>query len=221
MVLHRRVWRETSALLEVLTPGHGRIGLVVKGYRKRRQMNGVLEPFRELQLSWSGRGELYTLTQAEPVRGHWLLSGQRLYCGLYLNELLWRLLPRHDAQPEVYTLYQHTLDALHQTDSHAATVLRLFEKHLLMLLGFGLLLDYEADQATRISASLNYRYDPEQGPQPTRASDGINGASLLALHQERFEQPGQLADARRLLRSVIQYHLGSVQLHSHRLLQRY
>ncbi len=222
MVLHRRNWRETSALLDVLTPKHGRIGVVVKGYRKRKNVSGMLEPFRELQLVWSGRGEMYTLNQAEPNNSHWRLTGQRLYCGLYMNELLWRLLPRHDAHPNIYQLYQQTLDSLLAVDNRAAQTLRLFEKHLLIMLGFGLLLDIEADQTTAIDADARYFYDPEHGarlsPQ-SQLGNSIAGASLLALHHEQFSQPGQLADARRLLRSVIQYHLGSVQLHSYRLLK--
>lgn len=223
MVLHRRVWRETSALLDVLTPEHGRIGLVVKGYRSRKNMNGMLEPFRELQLVWSGRGEMFTLNQAESGEHQWRLTGERLYCGLYLNELLWRLLPRHDAHPDVYQLYQQTLHYLLLPDNRIAQTLRLFEKRLLVMLGFGLLLEVEADQVTAIDAAARYCYDPEHGARRSRQSqlgDSIAGASLLALHHEEFDQPGQLADARRVLRSVIQYHLGSVQLHSYQLLKR-
>lgn len=219
LLLHRRAWRETSALLDVLTPEHGRIGLVVKGYRTRKNMSGLLEPFRELQLSWSGRGELFTLTGAEPGGRQWGLTGQRLYCGLYINELLWRMLPRHDAHPEVYRLYQRTLSHLELTDMQAAPVLRLFEKHLLGLLGFGLLLDIEADQQTPISGSLRYVYDPERGARRSGPGTAIPGASLLALHREQFDQPGQLGDARRLLRSVIEHHLGGVKLHSYALLR--
>ena len=222
MVLHRRTWRETSALLDVFTPQHGRIGLVVKGYRSRKNMNGMLEPFRELQLVWSGRGEMFTLNQAESGDDYWRLTGQRLYCGLYLNELLWRLLPRHDAHPEVYQLYQRTLSDLQIPDNRIAQTLRLFEKRLLVMLGFGLLLDVEADQTTAIDVDARYLYDPEHGARRSSQSQlgvSIPGASLLALHHEVFNQSGQLADARRLLRSVIQYHLGSVQLHSYRLLK--
>ncbi|HEY4555594.1 MAG TPA: recombination protein O N-terminal domain-containing protein, partial [Lysobacter sp.] len=30
-VLHTRPWRETSLLVEVLTPNHGRVGVIARG----------------------------------------------------------------------------------------------------------------------------------------------------------------------------------------------
>lgn len=221
MVLHRRRWGETSALLDVITPEYGRISVLAKGYRSRKAMSGLLEPFQQLQLVWRGRGEMFTLTQVESLPNYWPLSGRRLFCGLYVNELLWRLLPQRDAQPEVYQQYQETLSALLDSETSMAAVLRIFEKNLLLILGFGLQLDIEADQLTPISEQLYYVYDPEEGPSQSTNKRAIVGASLLALHNETFTQPGQLADARRLLRQIIQHHLGSIQLQSYELLAGY
>ncbi len=220
VVLHRRSWRETSAIVEVITRDHGRVSVVIKGYRSRKGMNGLLEPFRELQLGWSGRGEMYTLTHAELAGKYWFLNGQKLFCGLYVNELLWRMLPKHDPHPDVYQLYLETITALAALESHVAKVLRFFEKHLLMLLGFGLVLNFEQDQQTPVSAGSRYIYNPECGVQQDHSAQSIAGSSLLALHNEIFDQPGQLADARRLLRNVIQYQLGDVTLHSYKLLKK-
>ncbi len=221
VLLHRRNWRESSAIIDVLTPDHGRISLVVKGYRSRKTMSGLLEPFRELQLSWAGRGEMYTLTQLELAGKQWPLTGQQLFCGLYVNELLWRMLPKHDAHADVYQLYLDSLSALTAPGCHLAKTLRIFEKRLLVLLGFGLVLNVEDDQQTLVEANGRYIYNPDCGVQRSRSAQAMAGSSLLALHHEVFDKPGQLADARRLLRGVIQHHLGGVTLNSHQLLKKH
>ncbi len=67
-LLHRRDYRNTSLLLDVFTRDFGRRGLVAKGARRARGGSGpLLQAFRPLLLSWSGRGELGTLTGIEPA----------------------------------------------------------------------------------------------------------------------------------------------------------
>src|SRR5487761_2217337 len=89
-ILHARAWRETSLLLEVLSREHGRIGLVARAVRSARSRTprGVLQPLTPLRLSWSGRGELASLTSAEAVGAPMILSGEALLCALYMNELV-------------------------------------------------------------------------------------------------------------------------------------
>ncbi|HYQ92513.1 MAG TPA: DNA repair protein RecO, partial [Candidatus Competibacteraceae bacterium] len=102
-VLHRRPYRDTSLLLEAWTLEQGRLGLVARGVRTHRsRWQGLLQPFQPLLLSGSGKGELLTLTVAEeagrplsPLPARWL-------SGLYVNELLLRLLPRHDPHPGLF-----------------------------------------------------------------------------------------------------------------------
>ncbi len=91
-VLHARAYRDTSQIVEVLTPDYGRVGLVARGIRTARsKLKGVLQVFRPLLFSWSKSGELGTLTGAEPAGPAIGLQGDCLLCGLYLNELIVRL----------------------------------------------------------------------------------------------------------------------------------
>ena len=69
------------------------------------------------------------------------LPGSVLYSGFYLNELLMRLLQRNDPHPELFAAYGQ---ALHGLQTEPQRPLRLFEKHLLEALGYGLLLDHDA-----------------------------------------------------------------------------
>ena len=59
-VLHRRPYRDTSELVDLVTHHHGRIAAVARGSRSGRR-RVPLEPFQPLHASWSGRGELVTL----------------------------------------------------------------------------------------------------------------------------------------------------------------
>ena len=89
MVLHRRLYRDSSLLLEVFTPDYGRVGLVARGARRpRSRLNNTLRPFTPLLLSWVARSELMTLTAAEESGPSVQLPPARLLSTLYLSEVL-------------------------------------------------------------------------------------------------------------------------------------
>lgn len=92
-VLHRRSYRETSVLVELFTPDYGRLSVMGSGVRKLKSTTqGLLQPFVPLIISCSGNGELLRLTSVELSGEHTRLTGECLYAGLYLNELLMYLL---------------------------------------------------------------------------------------------------------------------------------
>ena len=209
-ILSRRPYLETSALLEVFTANQGRVGLVARGVQSpRSKLRGHLDAFKPLLLSWIERGDLGTLTGAEAGAGRLSLSGEAVFCGWYLNELLLRLTTRHDPHPELFAIYQQTLCDLSQGAGERA--LRLFEKHLLSELGYGLSLPAEIDP------QLTYRYDWDEGPQI--AAQGYRGESLIALSEETLHTPQQLRDAKHLLREALARHGAGADLETPKLLR--
>ncbi len=223
-VLHARDYSESSLLLEVFAARHGRLGILAKGARRPRSpWRGVLKPFQPLLLSWSGRGELAILTGAETERGADGLTGLAVFFGFYLNELLVRLLHRHDPHEALYGAYRQALLSLGRGEEHEA-VLRIFEKHLLGELGYGLVLDHDIDSAP-LDAQAVYDYLPERGPRRLSSDAGpgegvlIRGASLLALARERFDDEGMLREVKTLMRVALARHLGDKPLNSRRLYQ--
>ena len=65
-VLHGYPFKETSLVVELFTRDFGRIGVVARGARRpKSSLRGVLLAFQPLLVSWSGKGELYTLLGAE------------------------------------------------------------------------------------------------------------------------------------------------------------
>ena len=161
-LLHSRPFRETSLIIEVFSRQHGRIGLLARGVRNpKSRKRALMMPFQPLLLAWSGKGELPLLTGAEatgPARE--LLSEQR-YVAFYLNELLLKLLHRHDAHESLFDVYSAILDELYQgVDIQHA--LRRFEKELLSQTGYGLILHHEAESSRPISVDCRYQYLADQ-----------------------------------------------------------
>jgi DNA repair protein RecO (recombination protein O) len=205
-VLHHRDYRDTSRILDVFTRQYGRITLFARAVRGRGALAPVLQPFQPLLISWSSKSDAGQLTHAERVGEPDTLPPARLMSGFYLNELLIKLLHPHDVQMGVFELYSHTLLHLKHAADEPAT-LRIFEKKLLDLLGFGLTLLHEGESGAPIEAQRCYRYVHELGPLPidaeANATRGVfRGATLQALATECFVDPADKADARHLLRAV-------------------
>ncbi len=220
-LLHQRPYRETSALLEVFTEVHGRVGLVARGVRSARsRQRGELQPFRPLRLSWMGRGELGTLSAVEADGAGPGLRGKALYSGFYLNELLMRLLTRHDPHPLLYRHYRDCLRRLGAGEPLEST-LRLFELRLLEEAGYGLQLETEADSGQPVRAEARYDYQLEVGPfrldRDSATAFVFSGASLLAMARGDLAEPAVLHDAKRLLRAALKLYLGDKPLKSREL----
>ncbi len=164
-VMHSRPYRDSSALLDVFTAEYGRISLVARGTRRQsRRGSGaaLLQPFIPLLLSFSGRTDLKTLVATEPAQGLFTLRGERMFCGMYMNELLVRLLHRNDAHPALFAAYDQALKAL-PCSSVVDPVLRRFEFTLLDELGYSFDFGVDGASGQPVQATCWYRYDPEVG----------------------------------------------------------
>ncbi|MGE0371455.1 MAG: DNA repair protein RecO [Gammaproteobacteria bacterium] len=241
-VLHYRPYRDSSLIVEILTAAQGRIALVARGARRpRSRMHGLLQPFRPLLASWTLRGEMGSLTAVE-VRDSSGLSGRMLISGFYLNELLMRLLHRHDPHPGLFANYEAALRRLASPEIAAEaeqSVLRLFEATLLRELGYGLVLDHEIMAGAPILPDAMYYYYPERGPvredavtmhHTVRDEAGeyvaharpvhLHGGSLLALARGELHDAVHLHEAKRLLRTALEARLGGKPLASRKLFRR-
>ena len=225
--MHQRPYRETSLLLDVFSEQYGRVSLVAKGVRgKKRSQSGLLQLYQPLLLSWIGRGELQTLTVAEAASPRYLLRAESALCGLYINELMVRLLPIHEQEQAIFNAYQLALSGLQQADN-TEIVLRLFEKRLLSHLGYGLVLDRVADSNQPINEQYQYCYQPDAGLtlwQQGHKQPPISGRSLQHLLSERDFDQQSLQEIKQLMRTVIHFYLSGKPLQSRQLfvqLQQY
>ncbi len=224
-ILHTRDYLESSLLLDIFSREHGRLSLIAKGGRRQKsRFAGLLQPYHQLHIACSGRSELKTLTDVEAISSPYELTEEKSIIGFYANELLTKLLHRHEAHPQLFDLYDHAIRALARSEEVNA-VLRIFEKGLLKSLGYGLVLDHDVDNGQAIEAHQQYYYLLDKGPLKTRPHNGdyvgISGKSLLALARENFLDEHELDEAKRLMRLVLSSHLGDRVLSSKVLYQAY
>ncbi|GAB5414561.1 MAG: DNA repair protein RecO [Congregibacter sp.] len=215
-VLHRRPFRDTSMLLDVFTAEYGLLSLVARGLNRRRHggsLNSLLQPFKPLLLSFSGRGELLSLGSAESAGELSPLLGDAMLSGFYLNELLLRLLHRFVAQPQVFRAYATVLAEL-ASKAHIEPALRRFEFTLLEELGYAVELESDALTGEPIVSQAMYTLVPELGLRRSKvSSDGSRGVDFSGealLRIARGDYGGSAASAaKRLVRTLLQPHLGS------------
>ena len=183
-LLHQRPYQEKRALYYLFSQHHG----VIHGIGKKGA-----PLFMPLQLFATGKRDLKTFSQINiaplsSIQGsvtqdflapedsnanlaealhHESISGQHQYAGLYLNEILWRLLPTEDPMPVLWQHYQNSLQQLKQplTADELRLCLRQFETDLFNELGFALTLKHDSlDQP--IESDCAYRFLPDVGLVP-------------------------------------------------------
>ncbi len=205
-------------ILDVLTRDYGVVPVLAKAVRKRKsRLSAVLLSFSSIKVSYLNRTELKILTGAELTESI-ELKGISLYCGFYINELIGRFVFKQDPCPEIYHLYQKCIDQLKKPDQIEQS-LRFFELKLLEYVGYGLIMDHDAENDRPVEAGDYYRYVEGQGM--VACSDGdIRGTTLLALHHGQDLDRKSLIEAKRLTRKVLDYHLQGRALKSRAVISR-
>jgi|AZIJ01.1.fsa_nt_gi DNA repair protein RecO (recombination protein O) len=222
-ILHKRKFRESSQLVDFFSRDYGRVRAVAKGTRGRKRPKGVnLQAFTPLLLSWRGRGELKNLTAAEPFGNSACFQGEMLYVGLYLNELLVRLLPEHVPHESLFDCYELLISQLSACND-PEPLLRRFELRLLEEIGYGLDMTVELSEERSITADERYHYTSDHGFVRSNTlvvqskEDLYEGAHLLAIANADYELPAVRRSAKRLLRCALQSQLGDRPLLSRQL----
>lgn len=222
-LLHHRPFRDTSEILELFTPDYGRIAVVAKGARSAKsKFRGVLQLFSPLLVSWSLRSELGTLTGVDQASRPFHLDGEKLLSGFYLNELLLRLIQKHDPHRDIFEDYETALGRLAAEDT-AEPALRIFEKRMLQALGYGLNLLHDIVTGEPVVAGRRYEFRLEEGPVAIKegsvSSHIYEGSSLIALGREELADTQSLEEAKSLLRSALALYLGPQPLKSRQVLK--
>lgn len=234
-VLHTRPYRDTSLLVDLFSREYGRFSLVARGARGSRSrggnLAGLLQPFAPLLCSWTGRRELKTLTGVESRAPALVLVGDYLFSGMYVNELMVRLLHHEDPHQLLYDHYQQTLVQLSQA-AELDLCLRGFEFKLLEQLGYGFELSVDGLSGEPLLRDRWYSFHPEHGlvelqpgmagDQRDRGRDGVPrylGAELLQITEGEFTSESRQC-AKRLMRQALAAQLGEKPLRSRELFRR-
>jgi DNA repair protein RecO (recombination protein O) len=187
-VLHQHDWQDNGRIFELMTRDHGRLSVFAQGVRgPRARLAAVMQPFVPLLVSWAGRGDAPRLTGAEvapQALGTGALRADRLMPAFYLNELLLSLTERHDVLPELHDHYATALQGLRTAES-LERELRLFEKRLLDVLGYGIPLRREGEGADPLGL------------------ERVSPAALQCLMDEDLDDPAVIEELRPLLRRAL------------------
>lgn len=221
-VLHRKNYSETSLIIELFSEDFGRLNVLAKGAR-RSILKGVLQPFTPLLLRWTGRGDLKTLTKAEPASLALPLQQTALYSGFYINELLCRVLDAETSYPQLFQDYLHCLTHLARDNQQIEPALRTFEFRLLRTLGYGVDFLHCAGSGKPVDANMTYRYREEKGFIASLIQDNLTfyGRDLLAFEAEQFNDADVLQAAKRFTRIALKPYLGNKPLKSRELFSQY
>ncbi|WP_286237127.1 DNA repair protein RecO [Neptuniibacter halophilus] len=218
-VLHSRPYRDTSLLVDFFTLEQGRVPAVVQGARRpNSKLRASVQSFVPVQISWRGRNELKTIIQAEPAAAMMFLKGNGLLCGLYVNELLQRLLQPFDAHPRLYVYYQYVLNEL-VSGEDIEGALRTFEHRLLDELGY-------LPELNQAEPDGIYLLQPEEGfiplSQPSQQQKAycFYGWQLSAIAADDYTEIQTRRAAKRLMRLMIDHVLGHKPLRSRELFQK-
>ena len=220
-ILHARPYRDTSLLIDFLTPDFGRVTAVARGVRKNKTpKRQLLNPFSRLLICWQGKTDMKLLTSFESDNHFLTLTANHLYSGFYLNELLVRLLPEMDRHNGLYFAYEQCLDSLCQ-QCDIEPLLREFEFRLLAELGYGLDFGVDVRNHCEVNAQAYYECHVQEGF--FLAGDDVpeqyllKGEWLLAIAAGDYSDPSTRLAAKHLSRRMLKPLLGSRPLNSRQL----
>jgi DNA repair protein RecO (recombination protein O) len=166
IILGLRRHGESSAIVELLTRGHGRhLGLVRGGASSR--LRPLLQPGNSVTASWRARLDEqlgYYQVEGMRMRAATVLASSHAVYGVTHLAALARLLPERDPHEDIYEMLERTLNDFDDVGEAAVHVVK-FELAMLAELGFGL--DLATCVATGATHDLIY-VSPKSGAAVSR-----------------------------------------------------
>ncbi|MCS6068203.1 DNA repair protein RecO [Klebsiella variicola subsp. variicola] len=199
-VLHSRPWSETSLMLDVFTEESGRVRLVAKGARsKRSNLKGALQPFTPYWFASAAAAKSKPCAAREAVSLALPLSGITLYSGLYVNELISRVLEHETRFSNSFLTICTAFRRLPEPAARPEPALRRFELALLGHLGYGVDFLHCAGSGEPVDDTMTYRYREERGFIASLVIDNntFTGHHLKALASREFPDVDTLRAAKR------------------------
>ncbi|MDC2963791.1 DNA repair protein RecO [Gammaproteobacteria bacterium] len=173
-VLHARTYRETSLIAEVYSRHRGRLSVIFKGIRSRKSRISIMvQPFVPISLSLFGKSDLKTVANLEFPEKPFAISGKNLFLGMYVNELLYRLLEKFDPLESVFDSYECLLKKFENLDDPISS-LRKFELNLLKELGYGINFQTDAASGEVFSPDAYYNFFVNEGFRKTLEPDEMS-----------------------------------------------
>lgn len=215
-VLHKRAQGDTSVDVSFFTREQGLIRARATGGRTPKRQS-ILQPFTPLWLVFDEKKYGSYVRHMEVSSPTFVLPGQKVFAGLYVNELLYHVLHVNQEEPILFSIYEETIRHLAEANSvqRLECILRKFEWVLLETSGFQVSFIYEQDGFSPIVAGQQYRFIPASGF--VVAADGLRGEHILAIAHQQLETIDVLKSAKLIMRRAIDHLLNGAPIRSREL----
>lgn len=214
--LRSRASGDTSLRTSFLTEELGIVEALYKGGRSPKK-KVCLQPFTPLWVSLNLHRDSFYVRHIESDTCGFSLSGQALFSGLYVNELLYLMHPPQESSSILFNTYVASLEALSLGGGRLVIepVLRRFERTLLTISGYSISFMHDAESGLVIQPNSYYQFIPGLGF--VLSSSGYSGAHLLALSEDNLKDSEVLAVAKQIMRTAIHHATDGKEIYSRKL----
>ena len=207
ILLHSRNYSETSLICELFTRKHGRVSVIAKGARsKKNKFQNIAAPSILASVNYSGKSELKTLVSWEEIT-HFSILGKNLKILLYLNELIFKLLEKENKQDRIFESLIDFYKVLVSGDAKNIEIaLREFEYFLICELGYGFNFLYD-DNGKKIVREKTYYFHPAQGfsEKPLNNFLKVSGIDIIDFTNGKITSSSARSKIRKIMQLAISY----------------
>ena len=204
-IIHSRDYGETSLIFEVITENIGPFTLLGKGVKKKKDFS-ILQPFKELKITFSKKSNLPILAKYEIVQNFSVIKNNFLLYGIYMNELIHKFLPQREPCQAIYNLYKKALLNVSDNISNFDKSILNFEVIFLKEIGYEITV---AEIETKnIDINKRYYYDHDFGFKEVNhnidLATSISGEDLKLLMDNNLASLTKIDNIRLIIRSIFQ-----------------
>lgn len=207
ILLHSRNYSETSLICELFTRKHGRVSVIAKGARsKKNKFQNIAAPNILASVNYSGKSELKTLVSWEEIT-HFSILGKNLKILLYLNELIFKLLEKENKQDRIFESLIDFYKVLVSGDAKNIEIaLREFEYFLICELGYGFNFFYD-DNGKKIVREKTYYFHPAQGfsEKPLNNFLKVSGIDIIDFTNGKITSSSARSKIRKIMQLAISF----------------
>lgn len=207
ILLHSRNYSETSLICELFTRKHGRVSVIAKGARsKKNKFQNIAAPNILASVNYSGKSELKTLVSWEEIT-HFSILGKNLKILLYLNELIFKLLEKENKQDRIFESLIDFYKVLVSGNAKNIEIsLREFEYFLICELGYGFNFLFD-DNGKKILKEKTYYFHPAQGfsEKPLNNFLKVSGIDIINFTNGKITSSSARTKIRKIMQLAISY----------------
>ncbi len=207
ILLFSRKFSETSLICELFTRKKGRVSVIAKGARtKKNKFQNVTAPNILANANYSGKSELKTLISWEEIK-YFPILGKNLKILLYLNELIFRLIEKENQQEKIFDALINFYKTLELGETKSIEIsLREFEYFLICELGYGFNFQID-DRGKHIKKDGVYYFHPANGfsEKPLNNFLKVSGIDIINFTNGKITSSSARSKIKKIMQLAITY----------------